>query len=78
VTALVTVLPGADTVAPSVGPLENRFHFATVAFLRAKQLQAGARPRVVPHGRQKPVALAIREVLADTVSWSIEEVVKGA
>lgn len=77
-TLLVTALPGADTVAPSVGPLENRFHFATVAFLRAKQLQAGAKPRVVPNGRQKPVALAIREVLADTISWSIEDVAKGA
>jgi DNA-directed RNA polymerase omega subunit len=72
VTAAGVAVPLGE-VPPSVGPIENRFHFATVAFLRAKQLQAGARPRVVPRGRQKPVALAIREVLADAVSWSIEE-----
>lgn len=71
----VAPTPASDAVAPSEGPLQNRFHLAAVAFLRAKQLQAGARPRVVPMGRQKPVTLALREVLADTISWSVEDAV---
>lgn len=59
------------------GPHHNRFHLAAVAFLRAKQLQAGARPRVA-WDRQKLVTLAVLEVLADTVSWSLAETVDGA
>lgn len=52
--------------------LENRFLLSSVAFLRAKQLQGGARPRLEPE-RHKPTHLALLEVLADTVSWSIED-----
>ena len=67
--------PGAATaVAKTAGAatLENRFLLSSVAFLRAKQLQGGARPRLEPE-RHKPTHLALMEVLADTVSWSIEE-----
>jgi DNA-directed RNA polymerase omega subunit len=63
----------APAVASSGGPHHSRFHLASVAFLRARQLQLGARPRV-PWDREKPVTLALREVLADTISWSVEEV----
>ncbi len=72
-TPVVPAAPVSDSVLPSEGPLQNRFHLAAVAFLRAKQLQAGARPRVAPMGRQKPVTVALREVLADTISWSVED-----
>ncbi len=76
--AVAAVVPAESaSVKPSEGPLQNRFHLAAVAFLRAKQLQAGARPRV-PWHRQKPVTLALREVLADTISWSVEEKVRDA
>ena len=52
--------------------LENRFLVSSVAFLRAKQLQCGARPRLEADGH-KPTQLALLEVLADTISWSVEE-----
>jgi DNA-directed RNA polymerase subunit K/omega len=45
------------------------FHLVSVVFQRAKQLQAGARPRV-DAGDHKPTRLALLEVLADTVSWT--------
>ncbi len=70
--AAAAALPASDSVKPSEGPLQNRFHLAAVAFLRAKQLQAGAKPRV-PWQHQKPVTLALREILADTISWSVED-----
>jgi DNA-directed RNA polymerase subunit K/omega len=59
--------PAADSTAPPV----NRFHIATLAFQRAKQLQNGARPRVEDsdHG---PTRLALLEVMADTISWKLE------
>ena len=60
----------SPATAPSVGPHHNRFHLASVAFLRVRQLQLGARPRV-SWDRQKPVTLALQEVLADAVSWSV-------
>lgn len=56
---------------------QNRFHLAVVAFLRAKQLQAGAKPRV-PWNGHKPVTLALQEILADAVSWSVEDKVRNA
>jgi DNA-directed RNA polymerase omega subunit len=52
------------------GPLGNRFHVVALAFQRARQLKAGARPRVEA-GNHKAVTLALLEVLADTVSWSV-------
>jgi DNA-directed RNA polymerase subunit K/omega len=53
--------------------LPNRFHVAAIAFLRAKQLLAGARPRVDSRGH-KLVTLALLEVLADTISWHVESI----
>ncbi len=52
--------------------LENRFLLSSVAFLRVKQLVSGARPRLEPE-RHKHTHLALLEVLADTVSWSVED-----
>jgi DNA-directed RNA polymerase subunit K/omega len=55
---------------PSSGPTLNRFHIATLCFQRARQLQAGARPRV-EDSDHRPTRLALLEVLADTISWTI-------
>jgi DNA-directed RNA polymerase omega subunit len=66
-----------ETLKPSGVLRHNRFQLAAVAFLRAKQLQAGARPRV-PWDGHKPVTLALREILADTVSWSVEDKARDA
>jgi DNA-directed RNA polymerase omega subunit len=51
--------------------LANRFHLLTLAFQRAKQLSAGAKPRV-PAGGHKPTRVALMELAADTISWSTE------
>jgi DNA-directed RNA polymerase subunit K/omega len=48
---------------------DNRFLLAAVAFLRSKQLIAGAAARVEREGH-KPTHIAVLEVLADTISWS--------
>jgi DNA-directed RNA polymerase subunit K/omega len=53
------------------GEVMNPFHVAVVAFLRAKQLESGARPRVDWPGH-KLAKLAVREVLAHTVGWHVE------
>jgi DNA-directed RNA polymerase subunit K/omega len=55
----------------------NRFHVASVAFLRAKQLQAGAKPRVPSH-RHKPVRIALLEVMAEAISWSLNDAPRPA
>ena len=52
----------------------SRFHLVSLAFQRAKQIQAGARPRVDAAGH-KPTRVALLEVIADTVSWTIEDTV---
>jgi DNA-directed RNA polymerase subunit K/omega len=55
---------------PRNGPL-TPFHVASVAFQRARQLKNGARPRVDSVSRN-PTRLALLEVLADTVPWTVE------
>jgi DNA-directed RNA polymerase omega subunit len=50
----------------------SKFRFITVASLRAKQLQAGAKPRVDARSR-KPTRVAMQEVLANAVSWELGE-----
>lgn len=68
-------MSAAPGVAASSGrqvaepPDLNRFLVCVIAFLRAKQLDGGARPRVVDD-RHKASHLAVLEVLADTVSWN--------
>ena len=52
--------------------IDSKFRFITVAAQRAKQLQAGAKPRVDTRSR-KPTRIAVEETLAETVSWEIRE-----
>ena len=52
--------------------VDSKFRFVTVASLRAKQLQAGAKPRVDARSR-KPTSVAMQEVLANAVSWELGE-----
>lgn len=49
---------------------DNKFRLVTLAFQRCKQLQNGARPRVEP-GDHKSQRIAMLEVLAGAVSWSL-------
>ena len=52
--------------------VDSKFRFITVASQRAKQLQAGAKPRVDARSR-KPTRIAMQEVLAEAVSWEIRD-----
>ena len=60
----------AGPVGTASDGLPGRFHLAALAFQRAKQLQNGARPRVDAAGH-KPTRVALLEVLADTISWTV-------
>ena len=57
--------------------VDSKFRFITVASQRAKQLQAGAKPRVEAKSR-KPTRLAMQEVLAGAVSWEIKDKIPAA
>jgi DNA-directed RNA polymerase omega subunit len=56
--------------------VDSKFRFITVAAQRAKQLQAGAKPRVETRSR-KPTRVAVEEALAETISWEILDKVPG-
>ena len=59
-----------DVLLPDHLPL-SRFHVATLAFFRAKQLHDGARPRV--DGKDhRSWRVALLEVEAAQVSWYLE------
>ena len=70
----VSAVAAAPAAQPAVAwdeiPLHSRIHVAAVAFLRVKQLHGGARSRVEALDH-KITHLAVLEVLADTISWSV-------
>ncbi len=74
----VMIIPTADGTpwaAPanaSNGVQLSAFHIVALTFLRARELQAGARPRVESVS-QRPTRVALFEVLSDAVSWSVSE-----
>jgi DNA-directed RNA polymerase subunit omega len=55
-----------------VKDVDSKFRFITVAAQRAKQLQAGAKPRVEAKSR-KPTRLAMQEVMAGAISWELKD-----
>ncbi len=59
-----------DVLLPDQFPL-SRFHVATLAFFRAKQLHDGARPRVEGAGHRY-WRVALLEVEAAQVSWYLK------
>ena len=62
---------------PLIKDLDSKFRFITVAAQRAKQLQAGAKPRVEARSR-KPTRVAMQEVMAGAVSWELKDEKPGA
>jgi len=48
----------------------GRFYLATLVIQRTRQLEKGARPRVAANGHRPP-RLALREVLAGAIAWSV-------
>jgi len=76
--SVATVTPPAGSVTgPRNGLPMSPFHVAALAFQRARQLQAGARPRVESASRS-PARLAVLEVLADAISWTVVPKVENA
>jgi len=57
--------------------VDSKFRFITVAAQRAKQLQAGAKPRVDTRSR-KSTRIAVEETLAETVSWEVLDKLPGS
>jgi DNA-directed RNA polymerase omega subunit len=50
--------------------VDSKFRFIAVAAQRAKQIQAGAKPRVETRSR-KATRVALEEVIAGAVSWEL-------
>jgi DNA-directed RNA polymerase omega subunit len=50
--------------------IDSKFRFITVAAQRAKQIQAGAKPRIDIRSR-KATRIAMHEVVAGAVSWEL-------
>ena len=74
---MTTSLRSAPGAAVPAGPgngasdeFQNKFLLVVVARQRARQLQNGARPRVETEGH-KFLWVAMREVIAGTVSWDV-------
>lgn len=55
---------------PPVADDQNKFRLVVLAVKRARQLHAGARPRVEA-GNHKILAVAVLEVGAGLVSWDM-------
>jgi DNA-directed RNA polymerase omega subunit len=62
----------AETAKPKAPLPRNAFQLVVVAAQRAKQLMAGARPRIEP-GAHRFTRVALLESAAGLVSWSVED-----
>jgi DNA-directed RNA polymerase subunit K/omega len=60
----------AGAVVVPVNPLDNRFLVVAVACRRVMQIRNGARPHLDPDGH-KPCVMAVAEVMAGTVPYSV-------
>lgn len=67
-------MPDRPQDAPSLG----NFHVASLVFQRARQLKNGARPRVDGTEGHVPTRVALMEVRAETVSWTVEAAKEGS
>ena len=59
------------TVEDCLEKIDNRFDLVMVAARRARQLQTGGKDPLVPDQRDKPTVLALREVAAGLIGYSI-------
>ncbi len=65
----------AQAPATAVVGEENKFRLVVLTAHRARQLHGGARPRVETNGH-KMVRVALLEVMAGMVSWSLLDAVQ--
>lgn len=59
------------TVEDCLEKIDNHFDLVMVAARRARQLQTGGKDPLVPDQRDKPTVLALREVAAGLIGYSI-------
>lgn len=59
------------TVEDCLEKVENRFDLVMIASRRARQLQTGGKDPMVPDQKDKPTVLALREIAAGLVGYSI-------
>lgn len=59
------------TVEDCLEKVNNRFDLVMIAARRARQLQTGGKDPLVPDQKDKPTVLALREVAAGLISYSI-------
>lgn len=64
-------MSAAPPATPEQQVVMSRFHIAALAFQRARQLHNGARPRVEDAAGHKSTRVALLEVMANTISWSV-------
>lgn len=59
------------TVEDCLEKVDNRFDLVMIASRRARQLQTGGKDPLVPEMKDKPTVLALREVAAGLIGYSI-------
>ena len=59
------------TVEDCLEQVENRFDLVMIASRRARQLQTGGKDPLVPGHNDKPTVLALREIAAGKIGYSI-------
>lgn len=59
------------TVEDCLEQIDNRFDLVMIASRRARQLQTGGKDPLVPAQNDKPTVLALREVAAGVIGYSI-------
>ena len=59
------------TVEDCLEKVNNRFDLVMIASRRARQLQTGGKDALVPELKDKPTVLALREIAAGLIGYSI-------
>ena len=59
------------TVEDCLEKINNRFDLVMVASRRARQLQTGGKDPLIPNHKDKPTVMALREVAAGLIGYSI-------
>lgn len=59
------------TVEDCLENVENRFDLVMIASKRARQLQTGGKDPLVPEDNDKPTVMALREIAAGHIGYSI-------
>jgi len=61
------------TIEDCVRRMPNHYDLTLLAAMRARQLMAGLPPLIEVKGNDKPIVIALREIGAGKLDWSIYE-----